>query len=433
MGPVSTDIFRIATECGLPLQPGEVAPVTDDAFLRFRERYLAWSAGRDAAVHKYLTEHPSLFRVLLPYSTRVLGLAMQIAWYADELITRDPLFGFLERLPRDIEKCKSDVVLTLQILSRCYEPIRAGYLLLYGSPLFPAAETVQDEFIQLSKVPEVRAALEGTARYGFSERIDERGARVRLYQVELDSGGMVGMRVENLPAGETRVLELRVGERLPEVSREVLLERIGNLGPIDTVFGRETRKVILAVKAATHLGAAVLFDRDAHSVIVQRAAVPLNESQQLATAQVLNVVVPYLAGVPPEHLYELRHAVPNAFVDFRGHVHGVVEQAIKDGVESAAEVKARVDREIAPAIQALDAEAEAEARRGRIIGYGAPAVVMSGLLVGSMAGLEPSSWLAITTAIGGLGGSVKAAADFEAAKRKHGAFPFYFLWKARRR
>jgi hypothetical protein len=426
---LSVEVFRLASECGLPIQPGELAQVSDASFLAFRSRYLAWSAQRDAAVHKYLRETPRLFRALLPYTTRVLAIAMQAAWYMDELVTRDPLFGFLENPLENTEQCKRDVVATLQLLSRCYEPIRAGYLILYGSPLFPRGDSVPNEIVEIAKRPNVRAALEVAARYGFSERVDERGLRTRLYQVELDSSGLVGMRAEGLSPGTTYTVTLPVGAQLPEITREALLERIGDLGPVENVFAREVQKAVGAVKAATFLGAAVLFDRKVDDVIVQSAALPLNRNQQLATVQVLDAVVPYLAGVPPEGLYELRNSVPNAFIDFRGRVHSVVEQAMKDGVDSGAEIRARVDREIAPAIGALDAEAAAEARRGRIVGYGGPAVVMTGLLVGTMAGLDPSLWPMLAA----LGGSVKAASDYHAASAKQRASPFYFLWEARRR
>jgi len=71
----SSQMFSLATEFGIPLERGREEPMTDDAFLEFRHRYLDWSKARDAVLATHLSEATGLLRVYVPYSRRAFNVA----------------------------------------------------------------------------------------------------------------------------------------------------------------------------------------------------------------------------------------------------------------------------------------------------------------------------------------------------------------------
>ena len=126
----SVQMFTIASECGLPVKIDDVWPVSDDAFLLFKTRYLEWSNERDRHLRNYLSTSSQLFRVYVPYNERVFHLASQIVWYLDEIIIRDPLRLVAEKPHGDIENDKIEAIQLLQFLSQFHSALSTTTLSL---------------------------------------------------------------------------------------------------------------------------------------------------------------------------------------------------------------------------------------------------------------------------------------------------------------
>jgi hypothetical protein len=81
-------IFKLADESGIPCETGRQDILEDKTYLSFRDSFLKWSERRDAALKSHLTKTSTLFRVFLPYSSRVFRVASQVVWYIDELVVQ---------------------------------------------------------------------------------------------------------------------------------------------------------------------------------------------------------------------------------------------------------------------------------------------------------------------------------------------------------
>lgn len=172
----TADAFKLATDAGIPLTPGEQAPMLDEEFVRFRDQYLTWSTRRDQALQQHLASTPTLFRVYLPYTTRMFSVAGQVVWYLDEVVTRDPLIPVLTFASQGLESDKVRVREILQFMSQFRPWIEAGFILLHGHDLVPQMSEEMPPIVeQLLAQDELVQTLQGAAHYGLIHRPDSLG------------------------------------------------------------------------------------------------------------------------------------------------------------------------------------------------------------------------------------------------------------------
>jgi len=429
----SSGLFEVARSCGIPLGPGEPDEISDDAFLAFRKRYLAWAAERDAALKSYLAERPTLFRCYLPFTGRVFRVAYEILWYFDEILVRDPLVRHIQAEPEgNLHNTKQSLVQVLGVLNHFRESIESGYILLAGPAVAPPRPGEPPEIVsKLLKGRELEAELDETVRFGVEARSDEQGREWHIWTAELDWTGTFGWHIEQLSGGGASP-PITVGERLPQVSAarmsEILKSDVFQM--VRDLYPLEIHGVLHEAAVASRVDSVFLSDRKVDASVLAHADVQFSPTRQAATVGGFNLVVPYLHGVPAGCLGELRDAIPQAFLDLRSRVADIMVRASRDDPGNASEV-ARVlaEREIQPALNQLGAELEAASRRAKVLGTGLPVAVLTGALLARAFGVGLDVLLAALLPSGFA--VADAAAEYHAAQKKATASPFYFLWRAR--
>ena len=116
---------------------------------------------------------------------------------------------------------------------------------------------------------------------------------------------------------------------------------------------REVHRTLHSVEVATSIGATALFDRNVDSTILSLCGFPvLHAERQALGVGSLNLALPYLHGVPPDRLLELRNRMPAPFLEFRSHLAEIVSRATKQDPENATELARLIaDRELVPAVR----------------------------------------------------------------------------------
>lgn len=431
----SSYIFTLAEEAGIPLGPGEQDVLEDEAFLQFCRRYRTWAKSRDRALSVYLAHPPSLFRCYLPDSSRIFQVAYQVLWYLDEIVMPDPIALSLGRPhTEDREKAKEKLRETLQRLNHFRQGIDLGYLLLAGSDLIPSlGDTPPAQVQELLRRPDLVSELDQAVRFGLDRRLDDQGREWITYDAHLDSADSIfGWHLPG-PVSTGPSPAIRVGEVLPVSSASELSAILKQdiYDQVRSLYPREAHRTLHAVGVAASLDAAILFDRQVDSAIISVAGNPTADpKKQALTVASINLMLPYLHGVPADRLLDLRSAMPEAFKEFRAHVANIVSTAMKEDPERAPELaRLAAERELFPYVRKLQLEMEAASRKARILGYGGPVVSATGALVGKFAGVDTGTLIKLL--IGGATEAVIAAADFSAEKRKAQINPFYFLWRAK--
>ena len=431
----SSHLFTLAAEFGIPLDSIGPFQIARDSFHTFCDRYLQWSKERDVALCKYLTSTSKSFRCYLPFNNRTYTVASQVVWYLDEIIAPDPLIGAIGRLKRDgTDKSAGRVLGILRLLSTLREAIDCGYVLL-ADDLIDAApiDEKSDGIQQLSNVPQVVQALDRAVRFGLEMRPASTGEMCAVYEAQLDNAGAFGWYIPK-PVTGMKVPPITIGVALPPTTAEALAKVTGNdpYAQIRDSYSIEIAGTLSSVDVAARLGAAALFDREVDDVILSAAEATRRRGVANSIAAGVKLVLPYLDGVPPERLLDLRAAIPDAFREFRGRMSEIVMEAMKDEPEEGiALARLRIERELSGSAHALDTEMAAVSKKTRLLGYAAiiPAI---GVLAGSMIGIGSLELIA-ATAVGGVGLAVKAAAESIKERTRARVNPFYFVWEARQR
>ncbi len=431
----SVQMFNIASECGLPVKVDDIWPVSDDAFLSFKTCYLEWSDQRDRHLRDYLSTSSPLFRAYVPYNERLFHLASQIVWYLDEIIIRDPLRILAEKPHGDIESDKIEVIQLLQFLSRFHSALNNGYILFAGPHVLKPRRT--DVYSTVAKalleLPGIRSALQQYTYYGCTTRKDSEGRDTPVYQLKLDSGGIIGWGSMTIGGGKSVATPaIRLGETLPPATLEEV-QRIVNLDLNQMMRGSyiaEIERTLALVDTASDLGAAIVFDRQLDQLILQNAGVQLSDQKQLATCGVLNLSLPFIKGIPPERITDIREQMPMAFLDFRAKLLNIVSECLKSGIGAQDELQRHIQEQLAPNISLIDSEINGSLKKAKILCLGCPLMAGIGVLTGAILSAPVAALIGVGVA--GALASVKAIADDQETKEKAKGHPFYFLWKIRK-
>jgi hypothetical protein len=435
----STNLFRLAEECNVPFSIDEIESFTNESLSSFIEKYRSWAAERDKCLSDYLKKRSSSFRVYLPYSPQVFNLSYRTLWYFDEIIIRDPILYTLlpakHQIPLDIKK---RLIHILSLLSHFKDTIESGYILFAGDSILIREDVIKKEDIELLLQNEsVRSALEKSVKFGHTVRKDNFGNDWNIYQISIEMCGIFQMEpsknIKFEPGQTVTSPYIKVGETLPPISKEQLakIARTPVIEDAKKLFPIEVTDILLHVERASHFGSAVMFDYNLPHDILSEVQQPILQSfKQEASVLGLNLTLPYLEGIPPDKLLELREEMPESFRVFRLKMNEIIGQALNSTNKNPNdELKMIIDQKLLPQIHTLDADMKAAGRKIKILGLGAPAIACSATLIGA-ALLFPPAGLGVVLGGGTLAG-LKAISDGEAKRIQLASNPFYFIWKAR--
>lgn len=428
-------IFTLASEYGIPINHGGQQPIEDETFKEFKSKYLEWSTKRDTSLLEYLASKPNLFRVYLPYNDRVFSLASQIVWYLDEITIRDPLRIIVERSDETLENDKLETVQLLQFLSRFRPVIDNGYILFAGPNVFKTDELDIYSGISesLAEVPEIISALKKATYYGYTTRQDSEGRDTAVYQLKLDSGGIFGWGPMTIGGGKSvKMPPVRIGEIFPRITPESFEELIHiDLNQMmKGCYITEIKRTLSLVDMAHNMGAAIIFDRAVDQLVLSHAGVQLSPQKQIATCGVLNFSLPFINGIPPERITEIRNAMPTAFLDFRLRILEIVIKGIENGLTASEELRTYVEKGISPQLKSLESELNGAIRKAKILYLGYPLAAGLGILTGAI--LSAPIAALIGMGVAGTMGTIRTYAGEQETKEKAKGHPFYFLWKVQK-
>lgn len=435
----SSELFKIAYDCNVPINTSEIANFTDDSFIQFSEKYRVWVKRRDIALKDYLSQSDSIFRTYLPFNSNVFNLANNIMWYLDEVIIEDPVLRFLKSdNDKKYDRKKIDLLRVLETCSTFKDAIESGYILFSGNMFKPDEGFIDSKILEnLIQNNKIRDALDNAVVYGYDCRQDDIGNDWHFIQASLETGGIFsfqpsGGAIKIEPGGSITTPPIRVGDNLPIIDKSELM-KIVDFKQLDvaSAYPREIEKILINVEAARKMSSAITFERALPGALLSEIQTKsINNKKQIASVLGFNLALPYIKNIPPYKLIELREEMPENFIDFREKLYCIINDAILSSENNPnIDLKESINREIRPQIRNLDIEIKSIEKRIKLLGYGPHAVACVGTLVGTALLCPP-------VALAGLLGTstvatLKVIADEEMKEIKMETNPFYFLWKAR--
>lgn len=433
-------IFELADRWGLPYREGSAASPGPAALEGFLVEYRAFARQRDQALLDHLRATPTRFRSYVPFSPEAYRTALELIWYFDEILILDPVDRWTS--PEDLRRnngLMEAVVESLSLIWQMRDALDAGYIRFAGESILPPVSHAIDEVevALLLAQTGVREALSSRTRLGlrWQERSD--GTKGFFYSVGIGSNFMTGGKNATLPTINGRpAVPLFFGSDLPEASLDDFKRALGEekaSSVIETVHAYEVNRVLRIGANAARLGASLLTHEQHQVAVLSAHNGPDFERYRQLPISGLRLALPFVQSCSGERLLELRESMPLAFLEFRSRLLDALERSVReDPGNFPARAQAIVHREVVPEVARIQQEMESAALRMGILGAGLPAVVATGMLVGSSFGIEPQTLVTAGVALGTSGtlGVVTQAASTLADWWKLRNRGWYFLWRA---
>ena len=436
----SNFIFSLANKYHIFIDSLNSAEFSDETYLGFCKEYIEHSKTRDVNLKLHLNDKPNLFRTFLPWRAYIFNTVFQLQWYYDELVIYDPIVFEINHFKTDnIEEDKNRLRQLLFFLNSLKESIDEGFLLFGSYDTFVTANKTLEEnkFETLLSVAEVRnecdklvqvykmVSTEGLENSYFNVRSYYRNKQV-MFTVVKD---FEKIRTEE---GYGVWFDLVGSNYIPlsieDTKKEGFYDRAYD--GFKEEYGFEIREILNYIDVGSNIKTHVLFDRKLDEYVL--ANIALNEN--LATSKAsdyLKLILPFVNGVPPEKLFDIRTTMPNAFLDFRNLMFEIIYDYEKSGIESGI-LELKIQQKINPLLRKLDAEMKNSLTKAKIIGAGLPLVSGIGALGLWHFGVDITKFTTL------LLGGVNVAAEFTAVtnylteQRTGKSNSLYYLWEAQR-
>lgn len=436
----SNFIFSLADKYLIPINNLNPAEFSDEAYNSFCKEYIEQSKTRDANLKVHLNETPNLFRTFLPWREYIFNTVFQLQWYYDELVIYDPIVFEINHFKTgNIEQDKSRLRELLFFLNSLKESINGGFLLFGSYDTFVTTNKALEEnkFERLLSVPEVRGecdklvqvykmiSTEGDKNSYFNVRGYYRNKQVMFTvvkdfeKIKTEEGygvwfDLVGSNYVPLSVEDTK--------------NEGFYDRAYDGFKEEYAF--EIREILNYIDVGSNIKTPVLFDRKLDEYVLSN--ITLNDKVLKSKASdYLKLILPFVNGIPPERLFDIRTTMPNAFLDFRNLMFEIIYDYEKSGVESDI-LELKIQQKINPLLRKFDAEMKNSLTKAKIIGAGLPLVSGIGALGLWHFGVDISKFTTL------LLGGVNVAAEFTALtnylteQRTGKANSLYYLWEAQR-
>jgi hypothetical protein len=312
-----------------------------------------WAEARDRQLFADAILRRPRGRCYLPETNDPLTTAHQVYWYIDELIVDDPLWWPLVRRYWRPGHFKD---------GRLVEDARVD------DPL--SDEEIMALWRELQRPLRKLAKIQHSMESGYVRLINRRISRLDR---EVNDAGWVGLL--------SKMDNRRVRERVPDLH---LYHGAGPDEPPPPEF-----VVAESLTVGKILRSTTLFNREVDAAVAFWFLRPREARRNAEIDWSLRVVLPYLRGIRPEHLAEVRAEAPQAFLAFRAtileYTRVVMEETQGDPNEVTEQVKRLVDRDVIPAANALEREMAGLLGKAAFKGYGFAVAGAAGMLAGSLA------------------------------------------------
>jgi hypothetical protein len=225
----------------------------------------------------------------------------------------------------------------------------------------------------------------------------------------------------------TTPYDILTKQELLDLNKGELLESL------KSAYSRDIAVVLETITNAQRLNSPALFYRQADCIAAKHYAASNNKTtaELLADTSIYDCIVPYVEGIPPERLFEVRNQIPEAFKDFRALLFELVTKTMKN-TNNPAEFKFKIDSEIASLLRKLNVEMKNAKNKWNIQGLAAPLTLLTGSLAMYSSGIDYTKLLTTALGTGGVIQSLKTWNDVRADKNKASLNPILFLWKSQK-
>lgn len=341
--------------------------ISDNDFDVFSQKYIELSEIREEGLSVYL-QSQNLHRTYLPVSSFTFNAINQIVWYYDEILLTDPILYVLKDQDIGVRGKKAIVVEAISALLKLKHRIETGYILLTSAGTLNDKKNTKEEAERILAIPSIVDAFEREVLVYQAPGRLVNGEHAGLIQLR---GFYSGWNMHVEPTGmyippsvsESGMLKDGIQFRAGTHTR-ISRHELRKLGKEDIItdqykfFQTDASLAISAIHSARQTSVPGMFLRHVDLSVAMMHAYRYDD-EQLATyadkADIYRSTLPFVKGISPEKLMEVREKIPDAFKNFRGLVFKLYMEAIEKGY-SGHEINEWINKEVIPLKLKLEAE-----------------------------------------------------------------------------
>lgn len=341
---LSKNIFHLIDEvCGD--SPEVIYQFDEKAFQLFAELYTELAGYRETALRKYLSEN-DFYRTFMPVCSFTFNSIDDVIWYYNEVLLCDPVLYMLNDPIMPIRGKQTQVVEAIKALLSLRSQIEASYVLLTNVGTGIDFDSFTEDANGVLQLPSISTGFEGEFVVRKQPSILPSGQDLGMVQLMGQYHGWsftwtpTSLYIPDTVEGEV----LRKGVtysfqgRFLRVSRAEL-KRMGKENMFTPGwFTADAKQVIGALHCSTELNMPVQYFRHVDFSIAEAHTIRFGDPSleaKIDKTEVLRTILPFVKGLDPVRLMQVREELPEAFKQFRGLFFMLAQEAREKNLDES--------------------------------------------------------------------------------------------------
>lgn len=435
-------IFSLSEKYGIPYKHDNPVEIPDENYDGFCNDYIEYAKYRDENLKRHLLSKPTIFRTFLPWRPYIFDTVFQLQWYYDELVIYDPIvFEILNFKTGNKEEDKTKLREIISFLNFFNENISSGFLLFgsYDSLTTSTKSLTTNSFQELIALPEIREELDNLVYISKMEKSNGKETvdfTIRTYYRGKHTFCPIIKKPDNpIPNKDgtyTWSIDL-IGSRYSPMT----IDEVKSIGAYEKVFDKfekeypvEIRETLSYLTVGTEINTPILFNRKLDELIIGNLSGIDSTATKSKANNYYHLILPFVNGIPPKRLLDVRNNMPNAFLDFRNTMFEIIYDLQQSNYEPEI-LELKIQQKVNPILRRLEVEMKNSLKKAKILGLGVPLVSGFGAWGFWQMGLDITKIAGLLFGGASIPAELKVLTDHLTKKNELTANPFYYLWNVK--
>ncbi len=335
---MSKNIFHLIDEV-CQGDPNVISRFDEASFKEFAERYLELAGHREAILREYLLSK-DYYRTFMPVCSFTFNSINDVIWYYTEVLLCDPVLFMLNDPTMQDRGKQTQVVEAIHALLNLRPQIECGYILLTSVGSGIDFESFTEQAKRVVEMPSIISGFESEFIIRKQPSILPDGRNLGIMQL---MGEYHGWTFSSQPTAlyipeEVKAEALRDGVNYSFIGK---FTRVGNaelrrMGKENMItnhrgwFNVDAQRVIGALHCSTELDIPVQYFRHVDFSLAEAYTIGFGDpylETKIDKREVFRAILPYVKGIDPTRLMQVREEIPEVFIQFRGRFFSLVQEA----------------------------------------------------------------------------------------------------------
>ena len=436
-------IFSLAEKYDIPFKHDKPSEILDESFDGFCKEYIEVVKNRDKNLKNYLLNKPRIFRTFLPWNPYVFNTIFQIQWYYDELIIYDPIVIEIQNFNNENkEEDKNNLRELIAFLNIFNDNISSGFLLFGSYDSFPtnSPDISTNNLESLVDLPEIREELDKLVHISKMEKYNGKDVvdfTIRTYY----RGKYAFCTIIKEPDNQTPDSDGLYSWSIDLTGKRYVpttVDEIKSMDAYDKVFNKikneypnEISETLNYLTVGKSINTPVLFNRKLDELIVSNLPDIDKKNIKTEASNYYRLTLPFVNGIPAQHLFDIRNNMPNAFIDFRNTMFEIIYDLQQSDYEPEL-LELKLQQKVNPIVQKLEVEMKNSLSKSSVLGLGIPLASGLGALGFNQMGIDVPGLAGMIFGGLNISAELKVLIDHLTKKNELKTNPFYYLWKVQK-